>query len=521
MSGSTSEVTTSQTIETTVSGVRFTGRQLARNSLYNYVGLLAPIVVGFVSIPVLVAHLGTDRFGLLSLAWMVVGYFNIFDMGIGRATTKFVAEYSANGRRSELGVLVANALLLSASGGLIGTLTVSLLAPTVVHTWLNIPDNLHAEALATMFVIAGSIPVLLTNACARGVLEAQQKFALVNSIRVPSSVAAFLVPILVLPFSSNLFVIVLALSTAKLIVMSIYLGYALKDLSFWSYCRPNRKILVTLLGYGKWITVSNIIAPMMGQLDRFIVGSLLTLTAVAYYATPFDLMTKLFIIPTGLVTVLFPVFSAYSSTRPEDVIKLHQKAVRYILLVMLPIAVGVIALAEPFLGIWLNREFAQHSTLVLQVLAIGVVVNSVARVPLSAIEAFGRPDLTAIMYLIELPIYLTALWLATSRFGIPGAAAVWTVRLAIESILLFSLSERVIGTRGGKLWPKPHIGLLCGVSLGLAWVISTVDQTFPRIALAILLLASVIVVAWRFGVGERERSEIRHTLLARLGRSKV
>ena len=521
MSGTTSEVTTTQSAEPASSEVQFSGRQLARNSLYNLFGLLAPLVVGFVSIPVLVAHLGTDRFGLLSLAWMVVGYFNIFDMGIGRATTKFVAEYTAQGRKAELPPLVVNALFLSISGGLIGTVIVSLLAPTVVTNWLNVPDELLSEALATMFVMAASIPILLTNACARGVLEAQQRFALTNSIRVPSSVSAFLVPMLILPFSRNLFVIVLALSLVKLIVMSVYLRFALRDLIFWKHYRPNRKILLQLLGYGKWVTVSNIVAPMMGQMDRFLVGSLLTLTAVAYYATPFDLMVKLFIIPTGLVSVLFPVFSAYSAARPDDVVRLHQKAVRYILLVMLPIAVGVVTLAEPFLGLWLNADFAHNSTLVLQLLAVGVIVNSIARVPLSAIEALGRPDLTAIMYLIELPLYVTALWYATSRYGIAGAATVWTVRLVLESVILFFLSGKVIGASGSTLWPKIHIGILCAMSLTMAWAVATIEHLILRVALAVILIVCVLFVAWRYGVSNNERVEIRRIVAAKLGRGEA
>lgn len=521
MSGRTSEVTTTQSTESASAKVQFSGRQLARNSLYNYIGLLAPLVVGFVSVPVLIAQLGTDRFGLLSLAWMVVGYFNIFDMGIGRATTKFVAEYAAKGRQAEMAPLVANALFLSISGGLIGTAIVSLLAPTVVTSWLNVPDELHNEALATMFVVAASIPIILTNACARGVLEAQQRFALTNSIRVPSSVSAFLVPILVLPFSRNLFVIVLALSLAKLIVMSVYLRFAIRDIEFLKHCRPNRSILLQLLGYGKWVTVSNVVAPMMGQMDRFLVGSLLTLTAVAYYATPFDLMVKLFIIPTGLVSVLFPVFSAYSAARPDDVVKLHQKAVRYILLAMLPIAVGVVTLAEPFLGLWLNADFAHNSTLVLQLLAVGVIVNSIARVPLSAIEALGRPDLTAIMYLIELPVYVTALWYATSRFGIAGAASVWTVRLALESVVLFVLSGKVIGTPGATLWPKVHIGILCVTSLAMAWAVASIEQLMLRVGLAVILVVWVLFVAWNYGVNNRERVEIRRIVADKLGRGEA
>ena len=42
--------------------------------------------------PILVDGLGTARFGVLTLAWAVIGYAQVFDLGIGRALTKLTAE---------------------------------------------------------------------------------------------------------------------------------------------------------------------------------------------------------------------------------------------------------------------------------------------------------------------------------------------------------------------------------------------------------------------------------------------
>src|SRR5260370_22399359 len=68
------------------------GRLLARNTIWNLLGQLLPMAVAVVAIPPLVRGLGVARFGVLSLAWIVVGYFSLFDLGIGRALTKLVAD---------------------------------------------------------------------------------------------------------------------------------------------------------------------------------------------------------------------------------------------------------------------------------------------------------------------------------------------------------------------------------------------------------------------------------------------
>jgi len=68
--------------------VEIHGGLLARNTLLNLLGQAVPLLVGVLTIPFIVHGLGTERFGLLSLAWVILGYFTIFDLGLGRATTK-------------------------------------------------------------------------------------------------------------------------------------------------------------------------------------------------------------------------------------------------------------------------------------------------------------------------------------------------------------------------------------------------------------------------------------------------
>ena len=43
------------------------------------------MMVALATIPALVRRLGTDRFGILTIGWAVLGYFSLFDLGLGRA----------------------------------------------------------------------------------------------------------------------------------------------------------------------------------------------------------------------------------------------------------------------------------------------------------------------------------------------------------------------------------------------------------------------------------------------------
>ena len=349
------------------------GGLLARNTFYNLIGYLSPIPVALITIPILVRGLGTDRFGVLAIAWMVIGYFTLFDMGIGRATTKFVAEYMARGEYHRIRKLVITALTLLLLFGIVAGGLVALLTGWMVNSLLNIPAQLVEESRAAFYLLALSIPLVLLITGTRGVLEAQQKFGIINAIKIPSSLATLLVPLMVLPFSQNLFPIVGMLVVSKLLSLIFYSYYCWKNLERSTDDGDgNRGFIGTLLRYGGWLSISNLIGPMMGNLDRFFIGSILTMTAVTYYVTSYDMITRCFVIPIGILGVLFPAFSAYAASDTQKLIRLYKQAIKYILIVMTPLVIAVIVYARPFLLLWLGPDFADQ--FLLQVLRISIPV---------------------------------------------------------------------------------------------------------------------------------------------------
>ena len=61
------------------------------------------------------------------------------------------------------------------------------------------------------------------------------------------------------------------------------------------------------------MTVSNVLGPLMVTFDRFLIGSIISIAAVAYYSIPYEVVTKLWLISSALIGVLFPAFSATNS----------------------------------------------------------------------------------------------------------------------------------------------------------------------------------------------------------------
>src|SRR5579872_1293162 len=112
-------------------------RLLARNAVWNLLSLVAPMLVALAAIPTLIHTLGADRFGVLTLAWMLIGYCSLFDLGLGRALTRLVSEGLGDG--AGLASAVWTALVLMFALGCVGAVIFSSLAGLLAHSALKVP----------------------------------------------------------------------------------------------------------------------------------------------------------------------------------------------------------------------------------------------------------------------------------------------------------------------------------------------------------------------------------------------
>lgn len=388
----------------------------------------------------MIQHLGPARFGLLTLIWAVVTYFGLFDFGLGRALTIELAGVFAKKEHHKVGPLVGTSTALMASLGLAAGLLMAATASWGVGLIHAVPDR-H-EAIRAVYAMACAMPFMLLTAGFRGILEARHAFGVVNLIRLPMGLFTFLGPLMVVLYSQTpgLDSIAWVLVAGRVMSCAAHAYYA------WHGLPRDRSplnwqagLLRPLFISGGWMTVSNVISPFMGYVDRFVIGALVSASAVAYYATPQELVTKLWVIPGALTAVLFPAFAAQMARADEQTWALFKKAVHWLFLALLPVTVALTLFAHQLLVIWINPVFADHCALLLQIFSIGILINCLAHIPFTLIQSAGAARLTALVHLVELPIFLLILWWLTSTHGTIGAAIAWLIRMILDTSLMFTM----------------------------------------------------------------------------------
>lgn len=422
--------------------------KLIRHSLYNLLGLGLPLVAAVFCIPILIKELGDAKFGLLTLIWAVVSYFGLFDLGLGRSLTQLLAVALAKKEQKKVSALIGTGLAAMAGLGIIAGVLMAVFAGWGVGEINEVPDR--DEALSAVLLMAVAMPAIIVTSGLRGVLEATHSFGIINAIRLPMGLFTFIAPVVVVLLgSSRLDIVAAVLVFGRVIACCVHAYFAKQVITKESGVLAfDSMLLKPLLTSGGWMTVSNVVSPFMGYIDRFVIGTMVSAAAVAFYTTPQEMITKLWIIPGALTAVLFPKFAADMADNDEQNKVLFYKAVNILFLVLFPIALFMGLFAQEILSIWINPTFSDNSTIIMQIFAAGILINCLAHVPFTLIQGVGGARLTAIIHCIELPFFLLALWVLTSNYGLLGAAAAWLSRMVLDAAMLFLFCNNLKG------WPQ-------------------------------------------------------------------
>jgi O-antigen/teichoic acid export membrane protein len=485
---------------------------LLRSGALSLLTSALPLVVALAALPLLTRQLGTERLGLLALAWAWLGYAALLDLGLGRALTRIIAAADA-GEAVEISITssyVTAHRALTVIGLVVGVVGATL-APWYVSSVIDVSEALQGDAVLSAIVFALTVPAITGASAPRAVLEARQQFRAVNLVRLPVGVGTFALPVMLLPFTASLTVIALCLALVRLWAWSRYIVLANRELPRAGGEEASLQNLRPLLKAGAWMTISNVISPLMTFADRFLIGSMISLSAVALYAVPWEAVTKLWIVPGALTMVLFPMIARATTNDRMQLVTLHTLGVRLVAAIVIPVC-AIAALLAPWLLQFVGgAQYRAESVTVLQILAVGIAANCIAAVPFTMLQASGRSRWTAMLHLIELIPFVITLWFAITHWGIVGAAITWTGRVVLDWVLML--------WRAQAFAPLPQSGIFMSVTgVALVACCATVSAVSPLNSAALIVISAILATAIPVAIWSQRSAAERSVLLRVEGR---
>ena len=489
-----------------------------RNTVLNFFGLVVPLAVGFVTIPLVVRALGNDRFGILALVWVVFGYFGLFDLGLGRTTTRSIADALGRNESGKLAGTLWTTVYLQTGIGLAAAFLSYLAAPLIVRRVLNIPEGFIGETILTIRLVGLSLPVMFISSSFRGVLEAAQRFDLVNAVKVPVNVLFYVLPLAGVALGFGLPGIVVLLVASRAAALVVWGALSLRVMPSLR-TRPvlHGKLVRPLLSFSGWLGLSGILYAVTSSMDRLVIGSLITVEAVTFYSAPYEAINRVGVVPGSLSMVLFPAFSYLDAGGRNDRVEtLFARSMKLLLLSTGPIFLLLMFFAGDFLRLWLGPEFAAKSAFVVQVLAAGFLINTVIAVPNNYLQGIGRVDIAPKYQAFELVAFTAMTWAGAKFWGIKGVAVASAVRLVAFTLFLSAASFKAGRVRLGFVWKKGLAGSLAALGLFAAGLAANAVLGFGVWGAGVLVLAFAGAAYFRLLDGE-ERAFIAGLLGIRRG----
>ncbi len=407
---------------------------LIKNSMWNLAGYIIPSLIIIPSLGYLARVLGAELFGIYTIAIAIVGYAGIFDVGISRAIIREIALYREDNEERKKIISTATSFILIFSSVCIILLYLNM---HELVRLLKVSDQYFNEVLISLKLLLLTIPFFLINQLWLSILEGDEKFANINLQRSISSSLIAGLPALCVIFYGTLYSAIMGLVIARLmslIITYLVILFSKIELGF-SFHKDTFKRLIF---FGGWITVSNIISPVMVYFDRFIVSNVMGAASVAFYTIPSEAVSRLGILPAALSRAIFPKLSNLKDRNDiEGQIALSYKLASA---ACLPIVIAAIILAPQIIYFWMGEAYVDNCVPILRILLIGFFFNSIAQIPFASIQSAGKAKTTALLHCSEIMPYLLLLYFMIDHFGIIGAAFAWTVRMIIDCIILIVLS---------------------------------------------------------------------------------
>lgn len=320
------------------------------------------------------------------------------------------------------------------AGGCIGLL----FAEYLVVDIFKVDSSSYEDALTGTRVAAFCIPFFLASLVLQGYLEGVEDFYSFNKYRVLSGTLTYLLPVAFLflekTFASLIYGLLFARAGSCFLIALIVSRRC--SVRTW---RWDVKVFKALISFGGWLTITNIISPVMVYMDKFLIARVTGAGELAYYAAPSELVNRMSILPVAITRAVFPRLSALGGQGSSSV---KRQALLYSGGLVLPIVIVLFFVAPWGMGVWLGSEYSGTAAQVFQIMLVGYLFNSIALVPYNNLQAKGYSRTTAMVHLFEVIPYLTLMYFSVQQWGVVGAACIWSLRMAVDCIVMAYLDSK-------------------------------------------------------------------------------
>lgn len=405
--------------------------------------LFVQLAVSFLIAPFFLRILGTESYGAWELIIALLGYASLLEFGLGAAMIRETAAADGAGDPERVSLVFSNAAFVLGLAGILAFLLLAAASPVAGPLMGSRPQMYSQTTLAT-FITAVNVLVTFGVSILAALAMGMRQFLFLNTFRMVSISLSALVTFLVLSEwpEHGLVNLALVACVGNIIQVFVLTGLIRKRMRL----RFSRRLVSwfeirKLFRFGISSSLLESSSKIVSGAAPFIVSHLLGLATVPYFAIGKRLVEYGYSLAGAIGYPLMPHFAA----KAGNAVALRDswmQATKFLQLITLAMPIALYLFAPSFIALWMGPDFAERSTVVVQILSVGMLFQAVSCNCGALIVSKGRHGrLAKLAMLTALPcLAVTAAFgywfglagIAIGLTGFPALLAVWEVRLANE-----------------------------------------------------------------------------------------
>jgi O-antigen/teichoic acid export membrane protein len=327
------------------------GKTSAIGSFHLFIGKTLSTVTLAIGTIILGILIGKTEYGLYTIAVIPAATLLLFqDWGVGRAMSKYCAEYRSTNKEGDLRKIIKSGLIFKIATGIVLTV-ISLLTANFIAS--AIYDKPEAAFLITVI----SITILSTSLLlgAQSIFIGFEKMKLSSyTIFCSAAIQGVLSPLLVyLGYGALGAVLGYTLSSLASCILAITLLYftIFKKLPPNTSTKLNTSQVFKLLRFGVPLAIATILTGILIQFYSFMMASLIDVTLISNYQIATNFATLIAFVTFPISTVLFPAFSKLDPQNdPQTAKRVFTSSVKYTALFLVPATMALMVLSKPIIN---------------------------------------------------------------------------------------------------------------------------------------------------------------------------
>ena len=403
-------------------------RVSAKGGFHLLWGLVLSTVISAVGTIVIARLLGPENMGLYMIALAAPSLIATFrDWGVTTAMIKYSAEFNNENNVSKIRSVFVSGLVFEIIVGL-GLSVLSLVLSPFLAQFYGRPQIVELIQIASLFILTGA----LVNT-ASAAFTGMEKMHLNSVMLIVQALVKTALVVALVALGLGTLGAVIGFSVGVLFAGLI--GVLLMYTIYRSLPKPHgsalelMKTTKTMLKYGLPLSIGVILSGFLTQFNSTIMAIFVTDNAlIGNYsvASNFVVLITFFALP--VTTMLFPAFSKLDAQKDRETLRnVFQYSVKYAALIVVPVTVMVMALAQPAIGTIFENKYVQAPLYLalLSVIYLFSAVGSLCTVSLINGQGYTKYNLklTILTVAIGFPLSLVLV----SQFGIIGLIAASTI----------------------------------------------------------------------------------------------